>query len=63
MSDNKSRCKKCKHSTYMSGTLACQYILDTGKPRMCKAGNDCDKYETYNSIRRKSLTIRKTIKS
>lgn len=44
-----TKCKDCCHSSYLGGIgtkiLACLYIIDTGEPRGCVAGETCDKYE------------------
>ena len=43
----KAMCRKCKHSTNVSTTIAepvCNYILDTKQRRDCPLGY-CDKYE------------------
>lgn len=49
------RCKKCIHSAYFSygiKEMMCAYILDTGEPRGCPVGDDCDKFEEKKRARR-----------
>ena len=43
------RCKGCIYSgEILFGEPCCDYILITGKPRGCPAGDECDKYDDEN---------------
>ena len=40
------RCKECEYSgEILFGEPCCDYILITGKPRGCPAGDECNKYD------------------
>lgn len=47
---DKKTCARCKYSTLLSGTLACGYILNTGRRRGCPAGQGCSKRELGTNI-------------
>lgn len=41
------RCKTCIHyyHPYKNGVEMCEYILNTGEPRPCPAGDKCTVYK------------------
>lgn len=39
-----NKCCKCKYGTYYGSELGCGYLLATGEPRGCTAGDDCIRY-------------------
>ena len=39
------KCKTCRFCTAIKRTLLCDYLVMTGKPRGCPAGEECDKWE------------------
>lgn len=51
-----ARCKKCQHRSTFGGfhlvEIGCLYILDTGKPRGCDFGANCDKFKEGPCLRR-----------
>ena len=47
------RCSTCKYRSSISGrTDGCLYILATGHRRGCPAGDECDKYEKGEEVKR-----------
>ena len=54
------RCARCTHSSRLMGTsseLVCLYILDTGEPRGCPVGKECNKFEGKSQRRKSGITI------
>lgn len=51
-----ARCKKCQHRSMFGGfcrvEIGCLYILDTGKPRGCDFGVNCNKFKEGPCLRR-----------